>query len=176
VERAARSTPGPQRFSVRASGAPAPAPTPAVTARLAAHFLQQGLRPDGHERVLASSDAVLRTMRQAIDAGYLDLALELIRVAEPAFALGARWAAWGETLELAVTAAVAKGDRAAQGWARHQQGIRAMALGDQEEARAHLTHALAIRCALGALEDVELTAQQLALLPAPAADADTPEP
>lgn len=147
--------------TVRIAAVPAAGDSSPWNDRLIAHFTRLGTSPSGAERLVESSDAVLASLRQAIKNGRWAPALELIRVAEPAFMLAGRWGAWASILKMGLTAARNLGDRRAEGWVLHEQGVRAMALGHFDEAYERLTQALVIRLDAGAAEDVERTRSQL---------------
>ena len=124
------------------------------------------VRRRGGERLVESSDAVLTTLRQAVEGGHWPGALELARVAEPAFEMGAHRGAWASALEMGLVAARAVGDRSAEGWALHEQGVRAIAIGSFDEAGELLSRALAIRTDVDDEEAAQQTRSQLARLTA----------
>jgi len=148
-----------ERFSVGPVGVAAGAE--AWLQPLLAHFIALGRGPEGHTCLRASRDAVVTTIRQAIDAGCNPTALELIRVAEPAFATPGTWGPWGQVLELAVGAARDIGDAPTEGWALHQLGIREWAGGHTDRARELLSQALAVRTQAGDPEAAAATRAQL---------------
>lgn len=83
-----------------------------------------------------------------------------------ALAARAQWRAWEETVSHVAVAADRLGDRSAQAWANHQIGVRALASGERNVARAALEQALEQREALRDEPGAELTRRQLALLDA----------
>jgi hypothetical protein len=93
--------------------------------------------------------------------------LRLARRLDKAFALGGRWAAWRIELEAALTAARALEDRAAEAWALHQLGSRALCLGEMASAEASLGAALELREALGDQEGAAITRHNLELISGP---------
>lgn len=152
------------RYGVRPrGGSPAPSPD-SWNDRLLVHFLNLGRRPDGAEKLLASADAVRTTVEQAVANGRYAEAIELAHVAEPVFIGGARWGAWASVLGSALEAARALGDLSAEGWALHQLGVRAAALGQPDKARELLSEALTARAEAGDDEAAALTRSQLAQL------------
>lgn len=132
--------------------------------KLVAHFVRLGESPEGAFRLVESSDAVVSTLRQAVDHGHWEAALDLVRVAEPAFALGARWGAWASTLDMGLLAARALGDTRVEARLLHEKGVRAMALAHFDEADEALSQALASRTALGSEDEIGCTRSQLAQL------------
>jgi hypothetical protein len=154
------------RYGVRPAAEPGPArrepSSDTWNDRLLVHFLRLADRPDGAQRLLASADAVRSTIEQAAANGRYAEAVELARVAEPAFLSGARWGAWASVLGSALDAARAAGDRSAEGWALHQLGVRAKALGQPDKARELLADALAVRDEAGDAEAAAVTRSQLA--------------
>lgn len=154
---------GPARFGARTATPPAQgASANAFIERLVAHFVGLGRGPGGAERLVESSDAVLTTLRKAADSAQWQPVLDLVRVAEPAFKHGARWGAWASTLDLGLQAARLLGERTAEAWVLHEQGVRFMALGDHDQAEKLLSQALAIRTELCADDEAERTRFQLA--------------
>ena len=143
-----------------AGGSSAPG-SHALTDRLVHHFIRLGAAPDGAERLVESSEAVLNTLRLALEHGRFRPALDLVRVVEPAFLLAGRWGAWASSLEIGLVAARRLGDARAEGWVLHEQGVRAMAVGSFTEAGDLLSRALAIRVADGEPAEAEMTRSQL---------------
>jgi hypothetical protein len=158
-----RPAPRMPRFSGRTVGplhSRTPSPNPLLE-RTLNHFIRLGCGPDGPKRLVQSADAVLTILRKAAEAECWPGVLELARTAEPALALSGRWGAWGAVLEFALSASRALGDRQAEGWALHQLGVRALALGDEVTARSLLSQALVIRSEEGPAEAADVTASQL---------------
>ena len=100
--------------------------------------------------LLAESEALLCVQRAAADTRRWGEVLLLGRHFEGALVMGARWGAWAVALELCLSAARATGDRAAEGWALHEIGSRALCAGNSGQARATLGQAVRLR---GALQD-----------------------
>jgi len=121
-------------------------------------------------RLLDSTGAILHTLAWAASAQRWDGVLRLGRAVQDALILGGRWAAWYQVLQWMLAAARALGDGAAEAWALHQIGSRALCLGDDSAARDALGHALRLRESLGDRVGAALcrhNLQTLALPPAP---------
>jgi hypothetical protein len=117
------------------------------------------------DHLLEEADAILRTLEWATGAGRWTEVLRLGRAVEGALALGKRWGAWAQVLQWALQAAQAMGDQAAEAWALHQLGSRALCLGDAATARTSLTQALRLREAIGDRAGAAVTRHNLNLLP-----------
>jgi hypothetical protein len=115
--------------------------------------------------LLRDTDAIRALIRWAASVGRHRDVIRLTRAIEPALTLDRQWRAWSEIVELARGAAVAAGLPAAEAWALHQQGTRALLEGRTDAARGALQRALALRQALGDRLGAELTRYHLALLP-----------
>lgn len=126
------------------------------------HFIALGRSPGGDRELRANRDAVLTTVRQAVEAGCEARAIQLVRVAEGALATPATWGAWGSLLQLALRAARGVGDRSTEGWALHQLGVRERVAGDPGRAGELLAEALTVRTVAGDVEAAALTRSQLA--------------
>ena len=114
--------------------------------------------------LLRDTDAIRTLIRWAACAGRHRDAIRLTRAIEPALTLDRQWHAWSEIMELARGAAVAARLPAAEAWALHQQGTRALLEGQTDAARTALERALVMRRALGDRIGAELTRYHLALL------------
>jgi hypothetical protein len=112
------------------------------------------------EEELGNLTGVLRTGDEA-------LALRLARLLAPYLTLRGLWDAWERTLQRALQAARAGGDRAAEGWALHELGSRALGLGDKTAALALLKQALALRQQIGDQAGAAFTRHNLRLLAPP---------
>ena len=112
---------------------------------------------------LIEGAALLALLRWAVANGRLREAIELGRAIDSAFAVGRRFDAWRECLELVRSAAVETGDRAAEAWAVHQLGTRALALGDLEAGTVLLHRALALRRELDDRAGAAVTERNLAV-------------
>ena len=115
--------------------------------------------------LLQESEALLRTTEWAAEVGRRSEALHLARRLQHALALGRQWSAWAQLLELALKTARSLGDQAAEAWALHQLGTRALCLGETSAARSALQAALRLRQALGDRAGAAVTRQNLNLLP-----------
>jgi hypothetical protein len=119
--------------------------------------------------VQANGDAILYMLEWAVGAAMWGSALELARAAEAPFAVAGAWGAWSRVLGYELQAARALGDTAAEAWARHQIGTRALALDDLAGAQASLQSALDLRETLGDDAGAAVTRHNLQLaLGAPA--------
>ncbi|MEA3340296.1 MAG: zinc ribbon domain-containing protein, partial [Chloroflexota bacterium] len=136
--------------------------------RALAHFTTwaegQQQAPD---RLLEEADALLQVLEQAVQTKRWENVLRLGRAVEGALAVGKRWGAWAQVLRWILQAAQALGEQAAQSWALHQLGSRALCLGDTSAARTALTKALRLREALGDKAGAAITKHNLKLLLAP---------
>jgi hypothetical protein len=99
--------------------------------------------------LLEESEAILRAQQYAAESRRSGEVLRLGRFLEGALIVGGRWGAWANVLERCLAAAKATGDRAAEAWALHQLGTRAVCLGDERVARSLLGEAVSLREALG---------------------------
>jgi cytochrome b len=122
---------------------------------------EQRHAPDG---VLEEADAILGVLHRAAQEGSWEGALRLGRAVEGPLAVRGHWGAWAETLERELEAARQLGDRAAEAWALHQSGTRALCLEDAPTARADLAEALRLRESLGDWEGAAVTRHNLNLL------------
>ena len=114
--------------------------------RALAHFVSWAHATHAEPQAqLIESAAVLELLRWAVDNGRLREAIELGRAIDSAFAIGRRFGAWRELLELVRSAASDSGDRGAEAWALHQLGTRAAALGEVVSGTELLHQALALR-------------------------------
>ncbi|MDY6877922.1 MAG: hypothetical protein SWK90_17205 [Chloroflexota bacterium] len=119
------------------------------------------------DRLLEEADAILRVLEWAAGTGRWAEVLRLGRAVQDGLALSRRWGAWDQVLQWVLQAARALGDRAAEAWALHQGGTRALCLGDGATAHASLTQALHMRDSLGDQAGAAVTRHNLDLLLAP---------
>jgi hypothetical protein len=110
-------------------------------------------------------EPILQVLAGAVKAERWAEVLHLVRVVEPALALNRRWAAWEKLLQAALQAAQAANNQAAEAWALHQLGSRALCLGEQRLARTQLSQALRLRESLGDNVGAVITGYNLSLLP-----------
>ena len=119
------------------------------------------------DRLLAEAEPILVALRWGVAAGRWADVLRLGRAVEEALALGRRWGAWEQVLRWILQAARRQRDRAAEAWALHQLGTRALCLGHVEEARRLLAQALRLRQALGDHVGAAITRHNLDVLLSP---------
>ena len=105
--------------------------------------------------LLEDSEALLRVQQHAAEMRRWGEVLRLGQLLECALVVGARWGAWAITLERCLAAAKAMKDRAAEAWALHESGTRALCLGEAVKARTLLSQALSLR---ETLDDDDATA------------------
>jgi hypothetical protein len=89
--------------------------------------------------------AALALMRNAARLGRAAELIRLGRALVPSLVLARRFGAWREAVELVRSAAASVNDRAAEGWALHEAGTRALCLDEVEAGRGLLRRALKIR-------------------------------
>ena len=137
---------------------------------LRSHFAEWAERNRGDPRaVLEERQALLAVLaRAADDRAWSDLD-RLGRAVEGPLLLTGRWGAWREVATRQLAAARRLGDRAAEAWALHQLGTRALCVGERGAAKAHLSQALRIREGLGDHAGAAASRHNLELLPAPPA-------
>ena len=119
------------------------------------------------ETLLEQVEALLRVQQHAVDTKRWGEVLQLGRVIESAMILDARWGAWAILLQHCLAAARATGDRAAEAWALHQSGSRALCLGERATARTLLNQALPLREAVGDSDATAATRRNLSFVLAP---------
>jgi len=115
------------------------------------------------DEVVRDADLLLTAIRLGRNAGRYEEVAALGRAIEGPLIAGRRWGQWELALQAELAAAAAAGNLAAQGWAYHQAGSRALALGDRAGAREPLSRALDIRERLGDRAGVEATRHNLGL-------------
>ena len=98
--------------------------------------------------LLHESVALLQAQQYAADARRWGEVFRLGRILDGALVIGSRWGAWALALDRCLAGAKATGDRAAEAWALHQLGTRALCLGDAGLARTLLGQAVKLREAL----------------------------
>ena len=91
-------------------------------------------------------------------------ALQLARALEGPLADANRWDAWGDVLSRAYDIAARAGDSASAGWARHQQGTRALMQHDKRAARRLLGEARKTRQRSGDTAGLSITRNNLRLV------------
>ncbi|MBX9254113.1 tandem-95 repeat protein [Desmonostoc muscorum CCALA 125] len=119
--------------------------------------------------LLAETDAIFQTLIWAVGVGRWAETLQIVKAVEGAFALSKQWGLWEQLLQWALQAAQAMGDKAAEAWALHQLGSRALCLEEMTTAENYLTQALQIRESLGDEVGKAVTRHNLNLLAVPPA-------
>lgn len=152
------------RYSIGTTLGSAQMNTEPAGERALAHFTNWAdeMRTEPSE-LLTEAPALLALLRWAVDSGRLDPAIRLGRAVDHALALGRRFGAWAQVLEIVLAAARGTGDRDAEAWALHQLGTRAICLGDLATGSAMLSEAAEMRRRLGDHEAAELSAHNLAI-------------
>ncbi|MGH8887266.1 MAG: AAA family ATPase, partial [Egibacteraceae bacterium] len=97
------------------------------------------------EDLLSASNAALKLLEFACEAGEWDSAIGLIRGVEPALVLSGRWQAWRSTLEQGLHAAQTLQQVGDQAYFLHQIGSGALALDDPRTALRVLDEAAKLR-------------------------------
>jgi hypothetical protein len=110
------------------------------------------------------ADSILGILEWGAEAGSWPEVLRLGQAVEGALTLQGWWGAWERVLGWELRAARALEDRAAEGWALHQLGTRALCLEDASAARENLGEALRLREASGDFEGAAVTRHNLRLL------------
>lgn len=119
-------------------------------------FVPQQLMPD--------LDVLTYLLEWAAQSGHWVDVMRLGRLVDGALALSGRWTQWEQALQLCLQGSQLLGDRAAESWALHQWGTRALCLEDRVTAEASLRQALHLREALGDVAGAAVTRHNLALL------------
>lgn len=102
-----------------------------------------------YERQLEEAPALLQLLRSAAADGRHEGVIRLGKAIDAAFAWGRRFGAWGEVIDAVLEAAGHCSDLAAQAWALHQRGTRAVAQGAIADGIHDLRRAEEIRTELG---------------------------
>jgi LysM repeat protein len=124
----------------------------------------------GQSALPLAETAVLRPLLTwAVDHGYWPEAIRLARLLDGPLAAGRLWGSWQAVLRACRQAAQASGDLAAEAWAWHQLGTRALCLGEKQAARHALLKALRLRQQLGDGPGTAVTQHNLNLLLGPPA-------
>jgi len=150
-----------------------------LQARIANYYLGWAKR---HARDFArlgqEVDSILAALEWGLEAEKWPLVIGLARALEAFLAWRGWWGAWEKVLTGALRAAQAAGDRAAEAWALHQLGTRALCLGEKAIAQSRLEQALRLREALGDREGALITQHNLNVLlgPPPAPPRRPPAP
>jgi len=115
-------------------------------------------RRDSHA-LLDGSEALRCVQLQATNTRRWGEALRLGQILEGALVAALRWDAWAMVLEQSLIAAKAMDDQAAEAWALHEIGSRALCVGETRGARSALSEALRLREALGNADGAAATRQ-----------------
>jgi hypothetical protein len=115
-------------------------------------------------QILEEAGGILHLVDWAVKAGRWGQALRLARAVESALALGGRWEAWEDVLQIVNQAAQATGDLGLKAWALHQIGTRALCLGQEQTALRSLIRAYRLRQSLGDGAGAAVTRHNLRLL------------
>jgi len=116
------------------------------------------------DRLAEGSDAIFQTLQWASEAGRSGEALLLAETVDGPLALSGRWGAWARSLRWSLAAAQTLGDPAAEAWALHQYGTRALCLEDAATASSYLGKALELRQSLGDRIGAAVTRNNLEIL------------
>jgi hypothetical protein len=139
-----------RELQYRLTGVVPAAPEAAWVRKALAHFASWGERLARSPRaILGESAAMGALIARGAAMGQWAEVLRLARVVEGPLTLAGRWQAWQSVLQHGLSAARALGDQAAEAWLLHQEGVRALALGDTGQAQEALGRALEIREAIG---------------------------
>jgi hypothetical protein len=118
---------------------------------------------DAPERLADAAEALVATADLAAARDRPQHVLRLARALDATLLLTGRWGAWRRILMVALEAARRLGDPGAEGWATHQLGSRALALGDAAGAGELLARALSLREQAGDAAGAALTRQNAAV-------------
>jgi hypothetical protein len=133
--------------------------------RLSQYLLEHLLvRESDFDYCSAELGNILGAIDWAVGKGHWRLALDLGQAIDPFLILRGRWETWRWVLEQVLSAARGKHDRAAEAWALHQLGARAIGLGLMAAAVDHLRQALGVRQSLGDTTAAACTQQTLDLV------------
>jgi hypothetical protein len=117
------------------------------------------------EALFQEADALFKTLERAVRAERWPEVQSLGEALQNALALKGRWAAWGQVLAWCLQSARAASDKAAEAWALHQLGSRALCLEDYSTARSSLKQALRLREFLRDKIGAAVTRHNLSLIP-----------
>jgi hypothetical protein len=155
-------------FRLAAGLAPQVEATPEFAAcreRATAVFSRFAFEARGTPRRVARLAAPMTaSMAWAAEHGRSEGALRLARTIDGPLADSNRWDAWRDMLTRAHDIAVRAGDMSTAGWALHQQGTRAVLLGDKREGRRLLKEARSLRKRIGDVAGLKATRNNLKFL------------
>lgn len=115
----------------------------------------------------STPDILLRLLEWTQQAGRWGDSIALARLLDAPLALSGRWQQWQQVLDHSLRAAQALGDPAAEAWAWHQLGTRALGLEDVPTAEQALTQALRLRESLQDYAGASVTRHNLSLITPP---------
>jgi hypothetical protein len=120
------------------------------------------------DALLEASEALVRAQGHAAEMKRWGEALRLGRLLETTLVLHGKWGAWEIVVDRCLAAAKATGDRAAEAWALHELGTRAVCLADARLAARLLGQAATLRDQLGEPGAAAVSRQNLRFIAAPA--------
>ncbi|GAB4485105.1 MAG: hypothetical protein Fur0016_09690 [Anaerolineales bacterium] len=111
-------------------------------------YLLEGAK-QGQDFIAAELGNFLGALDWAVRAERLADVIALARTLAPFLCLRGLWDVWSRVLDFALHAAVRLGDRAAEAWALHENGVRLVGLGNLSQANELFRRALNLRQKLG---------------------------
>lgn len=127
---------------------------------------------------LEQADSIVTVARHLLATGRPAEAAIAARTADSALLLSGRWERWTDAVRVVGDAARRLDDTAGKAWALHQNGTRALCVGDRSTAEWALREALRLRLAIGDETGAAVTRHNLDLLrpppPPPLRDDDLP--
>ncbi|WP_416965051.1 hypothetical protein [Streptomyces sp. Agncl-13] len=122
--------------------------------------------PTGEE-TRGAAEAALSLLGVAAEQREWQVVVRLTTVVERVLFVQGHWQAWQNTLAQGITAAQAAGDKAAEAYFTHQQGVQHFLHDRTDHARRLLRRALDLRTQLGDVAGAAVTRANLALLEPP---------
>ena len=123
-----------------------------------------GRRDPDDPRVVETAPMVLQLMDWAAGTGRHDETVALGEGIDGALALSGHWGSWERMHKIVLGSALDAGDAAAQGWALHQMGTKALCWGERSAAESLLGEALEIREMVGVQSAIDTTQHNLDIL------------
>jgi len=114
-----------------------------------------------------SAEAMMHLLEWTQSTQQWQSSLNLARQLDPALSLSGQWEQWHQVLTAGLQAAEQVGDEAAIGWAQHQLGTHALALGEPTQAASLLSQALQRREQLGDFAGAAVSRHNLGLIVPP---------
>ena len=115
-------------------------------------------------QILEESDAIIEVLQWGVETEHWVEVLKLVKLTESSFALGKQWGLWERVLQWGLKAARAIPDPAAEAWALHQLGSRALCLKEIAIASSCLRKSLKLRKALDDKPGIAVTRHNLKLI------------